>query len=118
MSNQDRDWLDERIAVSNYIPDDGFTARVVRSLPKPSAEPALSQRTMILMVSTLLAMALIVLQVGPLIQSINHFVAHTIRGESVVQIAKWIQEPAVLFSGACGLTLLGVAAIPFLRRWV
>ena len=68
--------------------------------------------------AVILAMVLVVLQVGPLVGSINHFVAHNLRAESIMQIATLIQKPAVLFGGACTLTLLGIAAIPLLRRWV
>lgn len=112
MNMDDQDWLDAQLVVDRYIPDDGFTGRVVGRLPKRGATAgALRQR--ILFVSAFLAMCLVAVQIVPLFRSIEFFVSRHSPMESLVRLAVWAEQPIVVACAAGGMIALAVAAIPF-----
>jgi len=118
MNMQNQDWLDERIAVQNYIPDDGFTARVVSRLPQARADAVAILRSRILFLSAFLAFCLLLVQIIPLAQGLQHLASRYSPADFIGQLAALVQQPAVLYGGAGCVILLGFASIPFLRRWV
>ena len=117
MPNQDRDWLDERIAVQNYIPDDGFTAGVVNRVAKTRADAAGIVRRRILFLTTFLAACLLVVQMVPLADGVSHLASRYSPLEAMKELAALLHQPGVVFGGAGCVILLGIASIPFLRRW-
>ena len=117
MQNEDRDWLDDRIAVGNYIPDDGFTARVVSRLPKVRSSAAEALRWRILFISALLAGGLLVAQMISLAHGVTYLISRDSLAGVLGQLALFLEQPRVLYGGAAGIVILGFASIPFLRRW-
>jgi hypothetical protein len=117
MQNEDRDWLDERIAATNYIPDDGFTAKVVGRLPKTRSNAAELFRWRILFVTTFLALCLFAVQMVSVAQGVNQWITRDSLVKTVGQVAAFVQQPGVIYSAAGCVMLLGFASIPFLRRW-
>jgi hypothetical protein len=118
MENQDRDWLDERLTMSNYIPDDGFTARVVSRLPESRPQKARSFRSFILLLSGLVAAVLALVQIVPVFRNLNHVALRYLTGDSLGHVASFVQQPVYLYSAAGCMGLLAIVSIPFLRRWV
>jgi hypothetical protein len=119
MQNEDRDWLEDRMAMNNYIPDDGFTARVVERLPKTRSQPMASLRWRILFVSAFLAFCLIVVQIVPLVSGLDQLGWHYSFAPSLGPVlGSWVRQPTVILGGAGCVVLLAFASIPFLRRWV
>jgi hypothetical protein len=122
MSNQDQDWLDGRLGAQKYISDDGFTGRVVDQLPASRPRPVRTLRSYILFVSTCFAacvgLSLLIMEIGPLAETFHRALSRDSFAESLNHLAAVVQQPGVLRGGAIGIVLLGVAAIPFLRRWV
>jgi hypothetical protein len=97
---QDKDWLDERLAASAYLPDDGFTARVVEGLPQ-------RPRTSICLIAS---------QSIPLFQMVVGLVAGGSLDHLVGLIGKSLHQP--IFLAGCGgaMALLTLSAYPFLKR--
>lgn len=117
MQNDERDWLDERLAAQDYLPDDGFTGRVVGLLPKMRARAAELLRWRILFISALLSTCLLAVQIMPLARGINQMFLQYSPMETVGQLSRLLQQPDVIFGGAAGIVILGFASIPLLRRW-
>ena len=118
MQNKDRDWLDQRMAVQDYIPDNGFTAGVVARLPKTRSDAAGILRRRILFLSTLLAAGLLIVQMVPLAQGVGHLASRYSPMQAVEQFAILMRQPGVIYGSAGCIILLGFASIPFFRRWV
>ena len=118
MQNEDRDWLDQRMALNNYIPDDGFTARVVGRLPKARAHAMAAPRRRILFVSAFLAFCLVLVQIVPLVRGIDQLASHFSLAWPLAHFLGLVRQPAVLLAAAGGVIVLGFASVPFLRRWV
>jgi hypothetical protein len=117
--NVDNDWLDQRLAVKDtYIPDEGFTARVMGHVPKKQPATAGRIRWRVLSISVAIAFCLFVLQIVPLLQNLNPLLTHYTSPDALNDLIMLCQSPAVLFSIAGSVILLGFAAIPLLRRWV
>ena len=116
--SMDQDWLDSRLAAESYLPDQGFTARVVSSLPhKPRT--VVSLRVVILCGTGLLAFWLFLWQLPPVLQSVGHSLGGRYSvGINLGLLSAELQQPMVLFSLAGILLTVGVGSIPFLRRWV
>jgi hypothetical protein len=110
------DWLDERLAVDRYIPDDGFTARVVSRLPERRSMAVIVRRR-ILFVSVFLAVCLGAVQVVPLVLTVERFLALHSPIEAFVRLAAFAEQPFVLVCAAAGIIALSFASIPLLRRW-
>ena len=117
MTMEDQDWLDRRLAVDKYIPDEGFTARVIDRLPAQQSR-SLVMRCRILAAAAFLAVCLVAVQIGPLFHSIRQLMADHSVAEIFGLVATIAQRPVFLFSVAAGMTILAVASIPLLRRWV
>ena len=117
MSDQHHDWLDQHLAASPYIPDDGFTARVITHLPKKAA-PAISLRQRILFLSAFLSTCLVAVLIGPLVSLISESTSRAAQAGTVDHVIGLAQQPMVLYCVAGGLLVASVASIPFLRRWV
>jgi hypothetical protein len=116
MKMEDHDWLDQRLAADNYLPDEGFTARVMERLPAKRTRP-MRTREGILAVAAFAAICLAAVQVVPLFQNIQQFATHHPIQEMVLGLAGFLQQPMVLAGAGLGMTLLTVASIPLLRRW-
>jgi hypothetical protein len=112
---QDKDWLDERLAASAYLPDDGFTARVVEGLPQRPRR-AFNRRTLILFVAVFTSICLIASQSIPLFQMVVGLVAGGSLDHLVGLIGKSLHQP--IFLAGCGgaMALLTLSAYPFLKR--
>jgi hypothetical protein len=117
MQNDDRDWLDERLAVENYIQDDGFTGRVISRLPNMRSSAVALLRWRILFISALLSTGLLALQIGPLTRSLTQLFFHYSPMDGLELLSRILQQPNVIYGGAGCVILLGFASIPFLRRW-
>ena len=113
--SMDQDWLDQRLASENYLPDDGFTARVVAQLPQ-KRKAALPVRGWILGGSGLLAFCLFVLQVFPLIRSLAAFSPTARITIAPAQLESFLQQPALLLGAMVCAILLTVGALSVLRR--
>ena len=122
MIDEDRDWLDDRLALNNYVVDDGFTAAVVDRLPKSLPGTVRAFRWRILFASTCLAtcvaFALVLSEIGTLIQGFQKLPSLYAQAEGMTRIGALLQQPTFLYGGAGCIVLLGFVAIPFLRRWV
>jgi hypothetical protein len=112
---QEKDWLDQRLAATAYLPDDGFTVRVVEKLPHRPRR-AFSRRTFILFVATFAAICLVASQLIPLFQAAVGLVAEGSLDHLVAVIGKSLQQPAVLLGCGGGMALLTLGAYPLLKR--
>jgi hypothetical protein len=113
---EDQDWLDRRLTADNYIPDEGFTARVMERLPVKQPQ-AVVLRQRILAASAFVAACLIALQIVPLFHTFEHLAAHHPITGLFLGLATLIQQPLILVAAAAGMTFVAVASIPLLRRW-
>jgi len=104
--------------MNNYIPDDGFTARVVDRLPRSRAGAAEVLRWRILLVSAFLAFCLVIVQIVPLARDLDQLASAYSPGETFRHLLGLIRQPAVMLGGAVCVIVAGFASIPFLRRWV
>ena len=116
MDDQDLDWLDERLAAESYIPDHGFTARLMDSLPKRTTR-AIKRRTLILFASGFAAVCLMAVQIIPLLQAVIQLVSGGTVDNVMEVVAMRLRQPAFLFECGAAVGLLSLASIPFLRRW-
>jgi hypothetical protein len=116
MTMEDKDWLDRRLAADNYIPDEGFTARVVERLPAERAS-SFAARRCILAVAAFVAVCLAAAQVIPLFRALQQFVAHHSVAETLTGFISLTHQPFVLMGVGAGMTVLAFASIPLLRRW-
>ncbi len=116
MLMDNHDWLDERLAADSYIPDDGFTARVVRRLPARSTRAEV-QRRRILMISAFVAFCLVAVQLVPLFDSARQFLIHHSPVDLLGEMIELAQRPAVVLRAAAAMAVLALVSIPFLRRW-
>jgi hypothetical protein len=116
MTMDDRDWLDQRLASGTYLPDDGFTARVVGQLADTRARD-LVRRQRILAVASVLALALVIVQIVPLIHDIQVLVA----GMSLQGLVATVGTHAhdwIFQAGAAGvMTLVALGSVALVRRW-
>ncbi len=112
----DQDWLEQRLAIDKYIPDDGFTAGVIDRLPAPQARPMVARR-LILVASAFTAVCLAAVLIMPLFHTIQEFTARRPVAGIFLGLTSLIQKPAFLISAAVGMTALAFASIPLLRRW-
>jgi hypothetical protein len=113
---EDHDWLDQRMAVDAYVPDDGFTARVIERLPAKRPR-AVVLRQRILAASVFLAVCLMALHVVPLVYNLEQFTAHHSPLEMFARVATFILQPVVQVRAAIAIVVLAFASIPLLRRW-
>ena len=108
--------------MKNYIPDDGFTARVVEQLPESRLNEVGRLRKGILVLSGVfaagLATGLLAMQIGPFRQSVDIVFSRSAMIAAMNHLALVLEQPAVVYGVSGGLVILGFAAIPFLRRWV
>jgi hypothetical protein len=118
MNVHDNDWLDQRLAAKDYLPDDGFTAQVMERLPQKQPASAGQLRWRILSLSVALAFGVFVLQVLPLFREINPLAARFFSPEGLAHLVALCEQPTVLYSAAAGIVLLGFATIPILNRLV
>lgn len=116
MNMDDRDWLDRRLQAGAYLPDDGFTARVLERLPAPRR--ALVLRRRILAVAALVAGGLALVLVLPLVHSIQQALAgHSLNGIAAVVATCARQVPFQV--GAVAVTIiLALASLSAARRWM
>jgi hypothetical protein len=122
MTDQDTDWLDDKLGVNNYIPDDGFSARVVDQLPQAWLSNAESMRRGILILCGFfaagVAVGMLAMQIGPLKQAVSVLLSRSSMMAALNHFMLMMHEPVVLYSVSGGLFILAFAAIPLLRRWV
>jgi hypothetical protein len=116
MMMEDQDWLDRRLAAGHYVPDEGFTSRVVERLPDRRTRPVMA-RQWILAATAFLAICLAAAQIVPLFRDMQQFAAHHPVANQLLAIVDFAERPFVLFGIAASLTALAFASIPFLRRW-
>jgi hypothetical protein len=117
MNVDNNDWLDERLAVKAYLPDDGFTARVLERLPQ--TQPlAVVERRRILAVSSALAALLFVAQTFAMLRGGGPAIGHLLSPEFASEVAALSRQPIVFAGISGGMALLGLSVVPFLRRWV
>lgn len=116
MTMEDQDWLDQRLAADNYIPDEGFTTRVVGGLGVERAS-SLAARRRILAVAAFVAICLAAAQIVPLFRALQQFVLHHSIAETLTGLIGLTHQPFVLVGLGTGLTVLAFASIPLLRRW-
>jgi hypothetical protein len=117
MENRDNDWLDDRLASAAYLPDDGFTVRVITQLPKPKGSYALGIRGYILLVSSVICLALVAILIGPLVTTLNEMASHYSPLAEMGRLVGLLRQPAALYA-AEGISAIGtLIALPFLRRW-
>jgi len=122
MTDQDTDWLDDKLGVNNYIPDDGFSARVVDQLPQAWLSNAESMRRGILILCGFfaagVAVGMLAMQIGPLKQAVSFLLSRSSMMAALNHFMLMMHEPVVLYSVSGGLFIVAFAAIPLLRRWV
>ena len=113
--NMDQDWLDRRLAAESYLPDDGFTSRVVDRLPK-APHRTFSFRRRILMCSWLLAFCLFLVLFVSALQTTQHVLASLSTASVLTRFAGELRQPYVLLCAATGAALLGLGTLRFLER--
>jgi hypothetical protein len=121
MQDQKSDWLDERLAVNSYLPDEGFTAQVIGRLPETRPKVALLRSRILFLTMVFafgLATGMAIMKIGSLLQAFNRLATHGPLPEILTQIARLAQHPGVIYGGAAAIILLGFVSIPWLRRWV
>jgi hypothetical protein len=118
------DWLDARLQEDQYLPDQGFTARVMDRLP---ASPVLDPRRRLLFLAPFLLLACVTVWVQTL-STRPELVAFARNFRSLLRHADFLQvfstlaylleQPTVLF-GCLGAGILAAyLGSPTLRRWV
>ncbi len=116
MVMDDHDWLDQRLASGGYVPDDGFTARV---LDRASAKRArsLHLRRVILMCAAVLAGALVLVQSVALARSIQQLRL----GQSISDLIAFARAHATSVGFDAGvaavLSLVALGVVFASRRW-
>ncbi len=116
MFMDDKDWLDERLASGVYIPDDGFTGRVVNRLPKIYSREA-KLRLRILFTAALLAVCLAALQIVPLVREIEMVGGQYSLAQMMNSGLSYLQKPTFVLGVAATILVSTLASIPLLRRW-
>jgi hypothetical protein len=117
MHMDDKDWLDQRLEAGTYIPDDGFTARVVTRLPKRESRAVIVRRQ-ILFLSTFLAVCLGAVQVIPLVRQMEALAGQYSLGHLVDLGTAYLHQPLGLAIAAGIAIAASLALVPLLRRWV
>ena len=117
MVMDDRDWLDRRLAAGTYVPDDGFTARVVGRLSVNRARE-ITRRRQILAIAAILATALILVQIIPLAHALQQLVAGQSIPGLIGAIGANMHGYLLPVSAAVAMTALALGSISLLRRWI
>jgi hypothetical protein len=118
MENRDKDWLDDRLVSAAYLPDDGFTVRVIAQLPKANRAYALGIRGYILLISSVICLALVAILIGPLVATLLQVASHYSATEETGRFVGLLRQPLAVY-GAEAVSVVGtIIALPFLRRWV
>jgi hypothetical protein len=117
MPNEDQDWLDRQLAANTYIADEGFTAQVVKTLPKERPR-GLTARQKILFSVSLVSACLAVALVATALTALNQGSVGAVNPEKIERGFQLLKEPTVIYGGAGLLFLATIAAIPLIRRWV
>jgi len=99
MGMPNQDWLEKRLSGANYIPDDGFTARVASKLPQrvPRAVDVLRRR--VLMIAISIAFALLVILLIPVIEQANAWFSQPAVAEKVMLVDTLAHRPRLLYEG-------------------
>ncbi len=122
MPDQEHDWLDERLAEMPYLPDGGFTERVVSHLPQSIRTDAGRVRRRILTIATgsalALGLVLAVRDVPSLVHTMTPLANAAPFTHAAGYLVEWARQPMFFYGGAAAITLSSFAILPFLRRWV
>lgn len=120
MNDQDRDWLDDRLAAGNYIPDDGFTSKVLAELPG-NARKIEAQRRWILAgafaVAAGVAISMTIADAGNWALAFSRLLSGIFQAGNVAHFTALLEQPTGLLGLAAVAATLTAASIPFLRRW-
>jgi hypothetical protein len=116
MAMDDNDWLDQRLASSSYISDDGFTARIVI---QASAErkQSLKSRRVILAVTGVLAVILTLWQSLNLARSIQQLQPGKSIGGLIAEAGKLVPNFTICAGAAAFLTVCALVFASLARRW-
>ena len=123
------DWLDSRLAEDAYLPDEGFTARVMQQLP---SQPLLDERRRFLLFAPFIVIACALFGMGSLNAlwrgqaelfrlgsqlrpAFRHSVSYL---DSFSALAYWLEQPAVWLGCIGSFLLIAYLGSPSLRRWV
>jgi hypothetical protein len=117
MTMEDRDWLDQRLASATYVPDDGFTARVVGRLAAEQAQ-TMKVRSVILAVAALLALALMLVQAVALARSVRPLRPSQSVADFIAFVGTHAGSFAFLTGVAVAMSVFTVALLFFARRWI